>query len=203
ENARKDCRKGEGKKCDAKCAGIECNQENCTKADCPNAAQCGKADRKGCKGDSVRGPRFDKKGRSDGFRGKHAPRMGEGNRDQMRARLFNGIELSEEQKAQIEALDKRMAEERKALRDEEKVDRTEAKAEMKKAKESARQAYDQALQEILTKEQYVKYESNREAMKMRMGARKEMGKVKADVSRVKAAEKAAVKAAKKADKASN
>lgn len=202
------------KKCDkGECPVAKCDKENCPEGKkCDKTKNCGKAeckavkcDKEGkrCHGDSaMRGHRFDKKGRPDGRGPKGmmpGDRMKNVQKGAMRAQLFKGIDLTEDQKAKLDALDQKMADERIAARaevkekseeakDVTKEAKAEAKADLKKAKNASREAYDKALQEILTKEQYAKYEVNREEMKMRHGARKDMGRLKADVSKVKVTE---------------
>lgn len=149
------------------------NNENCVKEQCDRS----------CKGDKAK---KDKKGDRKSFGKKHGKKHGEfrGQRDG-RNRAFEGIELTATQKTQIEALNKKMAEERKALRDDAAARTAEARQQAKKAGEEARLAYNTSIKEILTTEQYTKYQANREAMKVRKEAKKEMKAAKSELKAAK------------------
>lgn len=181
DKAKKCDKKGECDKAAKKCdkAGKQCEKVG---KQCDKAAVCGKEAKKCCKGDSAaRCPKGDKKigfrhGMGDSKQISHGKGLRGG-----RERLFEGIELNETQKAQLEALDKKMAEDRKALKDSEVARGAEAKAEAKAAGKKAREEYNLALKEILTEEQYAKYEANRDAMKVRMEAKKDFRNMKSDI----------------------
>lgn len=179
----------------------QCKQEQCDKAKkCDNAKKdgkkCDKAKRV-CKGDSTECKGIRKGDRPDkgmAFNGKHKGKKLEGKRFDRRdgqrgnrEQLFSGIELSDAQKARLEALDQKMAEERKAMKNEAAEKSQEARAEARKAKDQARQAYNSAIKEILTAEQYTKYEANRDAMKVRVEGKKDIKRMKNDFRSAKEA----------------
>lgn len=182
-------------------------QENAQSQKCDKQEQCEKVGKKAdkgrklCKGDSTL-RRGDRNGKVVAFHGKHKGQHGkqfgrfEGNRGG-RETLFSGIELNETQKAQIEALDQKMAAERKAMKEDTSKKTQEARAEAKKANAEAKKAYNTALKEILTAEQYTKYEANRDAMKLRAGANRDMKRIKADVRGAKTTEVVNAEAASK------
>lgn len=189
-------KKGECSKkseCDKKCdKANKCDKaQQCDKAKkCDRKAECTKGAQKACKGDSVcsggrkQGPKsIDGRNFGDRHHGKQLGHFGgqRGGRD----RAFEGIELTDTQKSQIEALESKMAEERKAMRDDSAAKTAEARKEAKKAGEEARKAYKAAIKEILTTEQYTKYEANLEAMKVRQGAKRDMKRVQDDVRKAK------------------
>lgn len=127
--------------------------------------------KKQCKSDKKCDKKGDKKGHKSRKQDKKVSREErKGNRNQQ---LFAGIQLNETQKVQIDALDKQMATERKAIKEEAKNRTQEAKLQNKKAMEEARNTYNLAVKEILTSEQYNQYESNRANMKARMDAKKD------------------------------
>ncbi|MDE5902121.1 MAG: hypothetical protein K2O78_05700 [Muribaculaceae bacterium] len=95
-----------------------------------------------------------------------------GKRDKINSSLFNGIELNADQKSKLQALDQKMA--------------TERKAEAKKMKEEARSAYNKGVKDILSADQYAKFELNQKAMQAKKAEKQEARKLKSDARKLKA-----------------
>lgn len=92
--------------------------------------------------------------------------------DKTGSALFNGIELNADQKSKLQALDRKIAGERRA--------------EAKKMKEEARSAYNKGVKDILTADQYAKFELNRKAMQAKKAEKQEARKLKSDARKLKA-----------------
>ena len=99
--------------------------------------------------------------------------------------LFNGITLTPEQQSRLDELNRKMASERQQARKEMEQKKAEAKAAQKKVREQARADYDKSVKEILTAEQYAKFELNQKEMQARKAAKAEARKAKCEARRLK------------------
>lgn len=166
------------------CPGKEqCQKEkSCKKEKCDKKQKCDKKGKKSSKkGDMKFGKHHGKK-----HYGKMARHHGKGDRkdgkrrdgSQLRARLFDGITLNADQQQQIAAIDAKMKADRQQVRAKIKEVRKEAKEmsaqierrakeDAKTARQQSRKEYNDALQKILTAEQYDLYVKNAEKVKAR------------------------------------
>lgn len=92
-------------------------------------------------------------------------------RNKISSSLFNGIELNADQKTKLQALDRKIA--------------TERKTEVKKVREEARSAYINGVKDILTAEQYAKFELNRKTMQAKKTEKQEARKLKEEARKLK------------------
>lgn len=92
-------------------------------------------------------------------------------RNKISSSLFNGIELNADQKTKLQALDRKIA--------------TERKTEAKKVREEARSAYINGVKDILTAEQYAKFELNRKTMQAKKTEKQEARKLKEEARKLK------------------
>lgn len=180
QNESKECTEqscpGKGKK-ECKKESSECCKKECKdKKECERKKEC-RDNKKECKG---------KKECKKSCDGQFAKR-GEGRGKKMdkearRAAMFEGITLSDAQQQKLQTLDNKV----KAEKAEAKAKMQEEKQKMKekadKGREKFRAEYDKALRDILTPEQYAKYQENQQA------------------AQAKRAEKKAAKEARKAEK---
>lgn len=125
------------------------------KKSCQEGKECSKGEQKGCK-KSKKG----KKGGDGRFAGRHG-KMDKGAR---RASLFEGITLSDAQQQKLTTLDNKVKAERQEAMAKAKAEREKAIAKADKERSKARADYDKALSDILTPEQYAKYQENQKAL---------------------------------------
>lgn len=103
----------------------------------------------------------DKKGDRKG------PRMGRDGHRGHGPNLFEGIELTAEQKTALKDLrEKEMANREQAMKDR-KAEAEKNRQEMEKKRQAVMAEHDNAIKQILTPEQYTKYQANVEAAKAR------------------------------------
>ena len=153
----------------------QCAPENCAPAYCNGRPEC-KKDRKDR---HHKHGRHDKKGRK-GFCKGDSCRPGADGR--FAAFLFDGIQLTDDQKAGIKTLNERVKAERKNFTD---ATKARVKAEKQKMREESKKKYDAGVKDILTAEQYAKYQEN--SLKMQAKQKECMA-----AKKIKKAERSAV-----------
>ncbi|MDE5843730.1 MAG: hypothetical protein K2H35_08360 [Muribaculaceae bacterium] len=152
----------------AECAAKpDCVKKDCKKADCKKA-ECKKSD---CKKDKKacckqgKGKKGDKHFGHKGSKGKQAD---------FAARqkfLFDGITLDAAQQQKMQALNADVKAKREAAREQMKAEKKKLDDKAKDARMKARGDYDKAVKDILSAEQYAKYEANKAAMKAKHEAK--------------------------------
>lgn len=78
--------------------------------------------------------------------------------------LFDGIQLSDAQKADLQVLRSNLKKERKDFND---ATKARAKSEKRQMRQESKKKFDEGLKNILTKEQYSKFQENKAKMESR------------------------------------
>ena len=78
--------------------------------------------------------------------------------------LFDGIQLSDAQKADLQVLRSKLKKERKDFND---ATKARAKSEKRQMRQESKKKFDEGLKNILTKEQYSKFQENKAKMESR------------------------------------
>lgn len=134
-------------------------QQQCEKAN----KECVKGEngeKKCCKGEKKckKGKKF---GEFKGECGRKGPKMNKGN---FRAKLFQGITLSEAQQQKLATLDNKMKSDRQEFKAKMRAEKQKMMEKAAKDGEKVRADYDNALKDILTPEQFATYEANQKAI---------------------------------------
>lgn len=130
---------------------------------CPKQEQCQKS--KDCK----KGKKDGKRGHGEKAQGKH----GHGKKGQG-FNPFEGIELTADQQSRIDALRAEQKAKHEAQRAERKEEKAAAKQEARAQREAQMNEFDAQVQTILTADQFQVYTANRQALKAKKEAARQM-----------------------------
>lgn len=140
--------------------------KECVNDSCPEK-KCCKKDGEFRGKDGKKFDRHGKKGCDGKFAGKGEGRRHKAGKCDRRKMLFEGITLTEAQQQKLDAFDAKVKTEREAAKAKMEADKQKMREKADKEREQFRADYDKGLSEILTPEQYAKYQENQKAMQLK------------------------------------
>ncbi len=179
-NSQKQCEKA-----NKECVNDSCPEKKCCKKDGEFRGH-GKKD----------GKKFDRDGRKCGEPGfchkgeGHMHKAGKGDRSK---KLFEGITLSDAQQQKLDDFNAKVKADRDAAKAKMKEEKQKMRENAKKDREQFRAEYDKGISDILTPEQYAKYQENQKAMQLKKEEKRAAKEAKMKARKDKKGEKGCCK----------